>query len=110
MRETPCRMTQKLSLASLMTLRMRAAQPTCRVAGARILGARVLLGDDADDGPLLRDGLLDERTDFLRPTSIGMIEPGNSTEFRSGRIEMISGTSTGPSGVLFFAEAILGEV
>ena len=28
MRETPCRMTQKLSLASLMTLRMRAAQPT----------------------------------------------------------------------------------
>ena len=28
MRETPCRMTQKLSFASLMTLRMRAAQPT----------------------------------------------------------------------------------
>jgi len=28
MRETPCRMTEKLSLASLMTLRMRAAHPT----------------------------------------------------------------------------------
>ena len=28
MRETPCRITEKLSLASLMTLRMRAAQPT----------------------------------------------------------------------------------
>jgi hypothetical protein len=28
MRETPCRMTEKLSLASLMTLRIRAAQPT----------------------------------------------------------------------------------
>src|SRR5689334_22875866 len=40
-------------------------------------------------------------TDFLRPTSIGMIDPGNSTEFRSGRIEMISGTSTGPSGAAF---------
>src|SRR4029078_12278421 len=40
-------------------------------------------------------------TDFLRPTSIGMIEPGKSTEFRSGRIEMISGTSTGPSGAAF---------
>src|SRR6188768_721136 len=40
-------------------------------------------------------------TDFLRPTSIGMIDPGNNTEFRSGRIEMISGTSTGPSGAAF---------
>ncbi len=28
MRATPCRMTEKLSLASLMTLRIRAAQPT----------------------------------------------------------------------------------
>src|SRR5260370_29747137 len=42
-------------------------------------------------------------TDFLRPTSMGMIEPGNNTELRSGRMEMISGTSTGPSGVGFFA-------
>src|SRR4029079_19203499 len=40
-------------------------------------------------------------TDFLRPTSIGMIDPGNNTEFRSGRIEIISGTSTGPSGAAF---------
>src|SRR3954464_10239326 len=40
-------------------------------------------------------------TDFLRPTSMGMIEPGKSTEFRSGRIEMYSGTSTGPSAVGF---------
>src|SRR5262245_38984017 len=40
-------------------------------------------------------------TDFLRPTSIGMIDPGNSTEFRSGRMEIISGTSTGPSGAGF---------
>ena len=40
-------------------------------------------------------------TDFLRPTSMGMIDPGNSTEFRSGRIEMTSGTSTGPSGTGF---------
>src|SRR4029079_12405249 len=40
-------------------------------------------------------------TDFLRQRSIGMIEPGKSTEFRSGRIEMISGTSTGPSGAAF---------
>ena len=37
------------------------------------------------------------RTLLRRPTSIGMIDPGNRTEFRSGRIEMISGTSTGPS-------------
>ena len=36
------------------------------------------------------------RTLLRRPTSIGMIEPGNSTELRSGRIESCSGTSTGP--------------
>src|SRR3954469_10284537 len=41
-------------------------------------------------------------TDFLRPTSMGMIEPGNRTEFRRGRMEMTSGTSTGPSGTGFF--------
>ena len=68
MRETPCRMTEKLSLASLMTLRMRAAQPTVyRSPGARILGARVALGDDADDRPLLRDRLLDEPHRLLAP-------------------------------------------
>jgi hypothetical protein len=32
-----------------------------------------------------------------------MIEPGNRTEFRSGRMEMMSGISTGPSGALLFA-------
>src|SRR4051794_18961168 len=46
-------------------------------------------------------------TDFLRPTSIGMIDPGNRTEFRSGRIEMYSGTSTGPSAVVFFVAIVL---
>src|SRR5665213_990594 len=40
-------------------------------------------------------------TDFLRPTSSGMIAPGNRTELRNGRIEMTSGTSTGPSGTGF---------
>ena len=37
------------------------------------------------------------RTDFRRPTSIGMIEPGNSTELRSGRMGSTSGISTGRS-------------
>ena len=45
-------------------------------------------------------------TDFLRPTSMGMIDPGNSTEFRSGRIEMTSGTSTGPSGTGFLVAMV----
>src|SRR5439155_22365861 len=36
------------------------------------------------------------RTLLRRPTSIGMIDPGKSTELRSGRIESCSGTSTGP--------------
>src|SRR5688572_22144907 len=41
------------------------------------------------------------RTDFLRPTSMGMIEPGKRTELRRGRTEMYSGISTGPSGAVF---------
>src|SRR6185436_13606951 len=40
-------------------------------------------------------------TDFFRPTSMGMMDPGNSTEFRRGRTEMVSGTSIGPSGTGF---------
>ncbi len=35
------------------------------------------------------------RTDFRRPTSIGMIEPGNSTELRRGKTGRTSGISTG---------------
>src|SRR5580698_2999647 len=45
-------------------------------------------------------------TDFLRPTSMGMIDPGNRTEFRKGRMEMTSGTSTGPSGTGFFVAMV----
>ena len=42
------------------------------------------------------DGVLHEFAAGIgRPTSIGMIEPGNSTLLRSGRMEMISGISTG---------------
>src|SRR5262245_5802662 len=37
------------------------------------------------------------RTDFRRPTSIGMIAPGNNTELRSGRMGSVSGISTGCS-------------
>src|SRR5262249_37878539 len=37
------------------------------------------------------------RTDLRRPTSMGMIAPGNSTELRSGRIGSVSGISTGCS-------------
>ena len=37
---------------------------------------------------------------------MGMIEPGNSTEFRRGRIEMTSGTSTGPSGTGFLVAMV----
>src|SRR2546423_7829813 len=47
------------------------------------------------------------RTDFLRPTSIGMIDPGKSTELRSGRTEMYSGISTGPSGAVFLGAIAL---
>ena len=36
-------------------------------------------------------------TDFRRPTSMGMIDPGNRTELRSGRIGITSGISTGSS-------------
>ena len=57
-------------------------------------------------GRSLEIASLTSLTDFYRPTSIGMIEPGNSTEFRSGKIEMISGTSMGPSG-FGFLEAML---
>ena len=37
------------------------------------------------------------RTLLRRPTSIGMIAPGNSTELRSGRMGSVSGISTGCS-------------
>ena len=37
---------------------------------------------------------------------MGMIEPGNSTEFRRGRMEMTSGTSTGPSGTGFLVAMV----
>src|SRR4051812_11139352 len=37
------------------------------------------------------------RTDLRRPTSMGMIAPGNSTELRRGRIGSVSGISTGCS-------------
>ena len=59
MRETPCKMTEKLSLASLMTLRMRAAQPTLnRIGLAGIFSAGVALRQDADDRALFGDGFL----------------------------------------------------
>jgi len=41
-------------------------------------------------------------TDFLRPTSMGMIEFGKRTELRRGRIGRYSGISMGPSGTDFF--------
>src|ERR1039457_2360566 len=43
-------------------------------------------------------------TDFLRPTSMGMIEFGNRTELRKGRIGKNSGISIGPSGIDFFGD------
>src|ERR1039458_10557404 len=43
-------------------------------------------------------------TDFLRPTSMGIIEFGNKTELRSGRIGKNSGISIGPSGMDFFGD------
>ena len=42
-----------------------------------------------------------EVTDFFRPTSMGMIDPGKSTELRSGKTDIVSGTSIGPSGAGF---------
>ena len=38
-----------------------------------------------------------KRTDFRRPTSMGMMLPGKRTEFLSGRMGMTSGISTGSS-------------
>jgi hypothetical protein len=39
-----------------------------------------------------------------------MIEPGNRTELRSGKMEMYSGTSTGPSGAVFFAAIAISVI
>ena len=106
MRETPCRITEKLSLASLMTLRIRAAQPTENRSlgpGSSVRASRWVTIPMT--GRSLEIASSTSFTDFLRPTSIGMIDPGKSTELRSGRIEMISGTSIGPSGAVFL-EAI----
>ena len=89
-----------------MTLRMRAAQPTVYRSpgpGSSVRASRWVTMPMT--GRSFEIASSTSLTDFLRPTSIGMIDPGNSTEFRSGRIEMISGTSTGPSGAVFL-EAI----
>ena len=97
MRETPCKMTLKLSLASLMTLRMRAAQPTWYMSfsvGSSVRASRCVRMPMT--GRSFEMASSTRRTLLRRPTSIGMIEPGNSTEFRSGRIDSCSGTSTGP--------------
>ncbi len=97
MRATPCKMTEKLSLASLMTLRIRAAHPTVYMSPS--VGSSVRASFCVRmpmTGRSLAMASSTRRTLFRRPTSIGMIEPGNSTEFRSGKIDRTSGTSTGP--------------
>ena len=97
-RESPCRMTEKLSLASLITLRMRAAQPTVYRSAAPGFSVRA---SRCVTIPMIGFSLAmassTSLTDFLRPTSMGMIEPGNRTELRSGRTAMVSGISMGPS-------------
>ncbi len=95
-RVTPCRITEKLSLASLITLRMRAAQPTLYMSdslGSSVRASRWVRMPMT--GRSLEIASSTRRTLLRRPTSMGMIEPGNSTELRSGRIESCSGTSTG---------------
>ena len=97
-RETPWRMTEKLSFASLITFRIRAAQPTRYKSpgpGSSVRASRCVTMPMT--GRSLEIASSTSFTDFLRPTSMGMIDPGKSTEFRNGRIEMTSGTSTGPS-------------
>ena len=109
MRETPCRMTEKLSLASLMTLRMRAAHPTMYRSvgpGSSVRASRWVTIPMT--GRSFEMASSTSFTDFLRPTSMGMMDPGNKTEFRRGRTEIVSGTSMGPSGAGFL-EAMVGS-
>ena len=97
MRDTPWRITLKLSFASLITFRIRAAQPTEYMSpsvGSSVRASRwvrmPITGRSFETASSTR------RTLLRRPTSMGMIDPGKSTEFLSGRIGRMSGTSTGP--------------
>jgi hypothetical protein len=95
-RLTPWRITEKLSLASLMTLRMRAAQPTRYRSPEFGSSVRASFWVRMPmTGRSLAIASSTNRTDLRRPTSIGMIEPGNRTELRRGRIGRTSGISTG---------------
>src|SRR5450432_1238872 len=101
-RDTTCKITEKLSLASLMTLRIRAAHPTEKRSvgpGSSVRASRWVTIPMT--GRSLEIASSTSFTDFLRPTSMGMIDPGKSTELRSGKIEVTSGTATGPSGTGF---------
>ena len=98
-------MTEKLSLASLMTLRIRAAQPTVyRSAGPGSSTRASRWVTMPMIGFSLAMASSTSLTDFFRPTSMGMIELGKSTEFRNGRIGKYSGISMGPSGTGFFGD------
>src|SRR5262249_15702301 len=97
-------MTEKLSLASLMTFRMRAAHPVVYMSFSPGSSVRASFCVRMPmTGRSLEMASSMWRTLFRRPTSMGMIEPGKRTEFRSGRMEMISGISTGPSGPFLLA-------
>jgi hypothetical protein len=97
-RVTPCRITLKLSLASLMTLRMRAAQPTRYMSSSPGSSVRASFCVRMPmTGRSLEMASSTKRTDFRRPTSMGMMLPGKRTEFLSGRMGMTSGISTGSS-------------
>ena len=89
----PCRITVRLPLGISRILRIRAAVPTrYRSSGPGCSTS----GSFCNTAPIRPPAASTSRISFIerwRPTVIGVIEPGNSTELRRVRIGSVSGTS-----------------